>query len=222
VVNIGDCSKPPRVVGVVENIRDTNVEGGSDGPEAYLPVTQAQPVGAELVVRTQLPPQVLAQSVMQMLRELNPGQTAAEFRPIRQLVDHSVSPRRFFVLLVGVFAALGLTLAALGIYGVIAYNVSRQTQEIGIRLALGASRGLVQRAVLARTLILVLTGIAVGTIASIATARAIQSLLFGIGPADMITYAGMVALVLLAALAAGYVPARRASQIDPIISLKTH
>jgi predicted permease len=222
VVNIGPCSQPPRVVGVVDDIRDTAVEGASDGPEAYLPMTQAQPVGAELVVRTQLPPTVLAQSAMQVLRSLNPGQPAAEFRPIRQLVDHSVSPRRFFVLLVSVFAGLGLTLAALGIYGVIAYNVTRQTQEIGIRIALGASRGLVQRAVLARTLALVLAGIAAGTIASFATARLIQSLLFGIGPADMITYAGMVALVLLAALAAGYLPARRASRINPIIALHTN
>jgi predicted permease len=220
IANIGSVAR--RVIGVVDDVRDTSLEGGSDGPEAYLPMSQTQPVDAQLVVRTQLPPQVMAGSVMQVLREINPGQPAAEFRPIRQLVDRAVSPRRFFVLLVGAFAALGLMLATLGIYGVIAYNVTRQTQEIGIRLALGASRGLVQGAVLRRTLILVLAGVGAGTVASLATAQVIQSLLFGIGPTDGITYAGMVVLVLLAAMAAGYIPALRASRINPIVALRVN
>ncbi len=222
VANIGPCSKPPQVVGVVSDVRDTNVEGGSDGPEAYLPVTQAQPEGAELVVRTQLPPNVLAASVMRVLRELNPGQPATEFRPLRSLVDHSVSPRRFFVLLVGVFAALGLTLAALGIYGVIAYSVTQRTQEIGIRMALGATRGRVQRGVLARTLGLVLAGLVLGTVASIAAGHLIASLLFGTQPTDAVTYAGMVLLLTGVALVAGYLPARRASRIDPMVALRAN
>ena len=221
MAEIGPCSKA-RVIGVVDDIRDTSVEGGSDGPEAYLPVTHAQPVDAQLVVRTQLPPQLLAGSVMQVLRGLNPAQPATEFRPLRTMVDHAVSPRRFFMLLVSVFAALGLTLAALGIYGVIAYGVTRQTQEIGIRMALGASRGRVQRTVLGRTLILVAAGIGAGTGASFAAARLIQSLLFGTEPTDFATYAGMVLLLIVVALVAGYLPARRASRIDPIVALRTN
>jgi predicted permease len=218
VIGSGDT----KVIGIVDDVRDTAVEGASDGPEAYLPTTQAVPEGAEMVVRTKLPPHVLAGSVMSVLRAMNPGQPATEFRPIRTLVDHAVSPRRFFVLLVAIFAGLGLTLAALGIYGVIAYSVTRQTQEIGIRMALGASRGRVQRGVMGRTLRLVMIGLAAGSLASVAAARAIASLLFATQPTDLVTYAGMVMVLLCVALVAGYLPARRASRINPMIALRTN
>lgn len=218
----GNCKTTPHVIGVVADVRDTAVEGGSDGPEAYLPTTQAGPVGAELVVRTQLPPAALAASVMGVLRRLNPEQPATEFRTLQSLVDHSVSPRRFFVLLVGVFAALGLTLAALGIYGVIAYGVTQQTQEIGIRIALGASRGRVQRAVLGRTLGLVGAGLVVGTLVSLGVGRLITSMLYGTQPTDAATYAGMAVVLLAVALVAGYLPAWRASRINPIVALRNN
>jgi len=188
--------------------------------EMYLPVTQAGPVGAELVVRTKLPPKELASTVMKTLRELNPGQPAAEFRPLRQIVDHAVSPRRFFALLVSAFAALGLTLASLGIYGVISYSVTRQTQEIGIRMALGATQARVLLGVIGRTLRLALVGIALGTVASLGVARLIASLLYGTTPSDPATFAGMAALLCAVAFLAGYIPARRASRIDPMTALR--
>jgi predicted permease len=208
-----------KVVGIVSNVRETSVEETS-GSEIYLPATQAGPVGAELVVRTQLPPQALAASVMHTLRTLNPGQAATEFRPLRQIVDHAVSPRRFFAMLVAAFAALGLVLAALGIYGVISYTVARQTQEIGIRMALGATQGHVLAGVLGRTLRLALAGIAVGLVGSLAVARMIASLLFGTAPTDLVTFAGMAGLLAAVALVAGYVPAYRASRIDPMVALR--
>lgn len=215
VINGNDTT----VVGIVANVRETSVEDSS-GLELYLPATQAGPVGAELVVRTKLPPQVLAASVMRTLRSLNPGQTATEFRPLRQIVDHAVSPRRFFALLVSSFAALGLVLAALGIYGVISYTVARQTQEIGIRMALGATQRHVLARVLGRTLRLALAGIAVGLVGSLAVARMIASLLFGTAPTDLVTFAGMASLLAAVALVAGYVPAHRASRIDPMVALR--
>ena len=147
-----------RVIGVISDVREHSLEDTA-GPEMYLPATQAGPEGAELVVRTKLEPAALASSVMKTLRSLNPAQPAAEFRPLQHIVDRAVSPRRFFVMLVGSFAALGLILASLGIYGVISYWVTRQTQEIGIRMALGATAPQVQRGVIGRALRLTIAGV---------------------------------------------------------------
>lgn len=212
-----------RVIGVIADVHESKVEEGG-GWQMYLPVTAPQfgPEGADLVVRSPLPAGALAGNLIRTLRAVNPGQPATQLRPLRDLVDHAVSPRRFMVLLVGIFAGLGLTLAALGIYGVIAYTVTRRTQEIGIRMALGASRRRVQSTVLARTLRLAAVGLAAGVAGSLAAAHAIASLLYGTAPTDPLTYSGMVALLLLVALLAGYLPARRASRIDPIVALRNN
>ena len=189
----------------------------------YLPATkQFGPEGVNLVVRSKLPPSALARSVMGTLREINSGQPATEFKPIQALVDHAISPRRFFVLLVGTFAGLGLFLASLGIYGVISYSVARQTQEIGIRMALGATETRVQLDVIWKTLRLALIGVAVGIIASLAVTRLIASLLFQTAPTDPLTFVGMMVLLGGVALLAGYLPARRASMIDPMVALRTN
>jgi predicted permease len=209
------------VIGVVDDVHASSVEA-EKGWQIYYSAMQNGPNDAQLVIRSRVAPASLAGSVLRTLRELNPNQPAVEFQPIRTIVDRAVSPRRFFMLLVGIFAGLGLLLASLGIYGVIAYGVTRQTQEIGIRMALGATRGRVQRTVLGRTLGMVLLGIVVGTVASFAAARMIASLLFGTEPTDPMTYLGMVALLICVALVAGYLPARRASRIDPLVALRTN
>jgi ABC-type antimicrobial peptide transport system permease subunit len=159
---------------------------------------------------------------MSTIRQINPGQPATEFRPIQLLVDHAVSPRRFFVLLVAIFAGLGLILASLGIYGVISYSVTQRTQEIGIRMALGATQGRVQMAVIGKTLLLALIGIATGTVASFAISSLIASLLFGTKATDGATFLSMILLLLLVALLAGYIPARRASRINPMVALRNN
>ena len=210
-----------RVIGVVDDVHEESVESNL-GAQFYYPCTQQGPSRAQLVVRSSLPPAALAPTVLRALRELNPNQSAAEFRPIRTIVDHAVSPRRFFMLLVAAFAGLGLLLATLGIYGVISYTVTRQTTEIGVRMALGATAGRVQRQVLANTLRLALTGIAVGALVAIVVARAIASLLFATSPWDMASYFGMATSLLLVALASGYVPARRASSINPMEALRNN
>lgn len=210
-----------RVVGVVDDVHEESVES-SLGAQVYYPCTQQGPSRAQLVVRSGLPSSVLAPSVLRALRELNPHQSASEFRAIRTIVDHAVSPRRFFMLLVAVFAGLGLVLATLGIYGVISYSVTRQTSEIGVRMALGATAGRVQRQVLGHTLRLTLAGIALGTLIAIVVAKAIASLLFATSPWDLTSYLGMAAALLLVALASGYVPARRASSINPMEALRNN
>ncbi|HEY6292855.1 MAG TPA: ABC transporter permease, partial [Terriglobia bacterium] len=210
-----------RVVGLISDVRESSLEDASSA-QVYIPMTQAGPEGSELVVRTKLPPDVLASIVMRTLRSINPGQPANEFRPIQQIVDHAVSPRHFFVVLVASFAALGLILASLGIYGVISYSVMRQTQEIGIRMALGATAAKVQFGIIRNTLRLALVGIALGTAASFAVAKGIASLLFGTEPTDPATFAGMILLLSAVAFVAGYVPARRAARIDPMVALRSN
>jgi predicted permease len=209
------------IVGVVDDVHEENVDGEA-GWQIYYPMTQASPNGAELVVRTRMQPSALAGSVLATLREMNPKQPAAEFKPIRMLVAHAVSGRQFFMLLVVSFATLGLLLAALGIYGVISYTVTRQTQEIGIRMALGASAGHVRRQILTATLRLALIGVVLGVGASIAGARLIAALLFGTSPWDVATYGSMAMLLLLIAALSGYIPAFRASRINPTVALRTN
>jgi predicted permease len=209
-----------KVIGVVADVHESTVEGTA-GWQMYLPATQWGPAEAQLVVRTKLPPDALAASVMSTLRQINPGQPATQFRPVQQLVDHVVSPRRFFVLLVAFFAALGLTLASLGIYGVISYSVTQRTQEIGIRMALGATQTQVQIGVMGKTLRLALVGILVGIVASFMVARLISTLLFATAPTDPATFLGMILLLGAVAFIAGYIPARRASRVDPMNALRT-
>ncbi|MEZ5402914.1 MAG: ABC transporter permease [Bryobacteraceae bacterium] len=208
-----------RVIGIVEDVRGLSIEG-APGPEFYMLVAQAGPEGAHLVIRSALPPQALAAPVIRTLRQLNPGQPAAEPRPLASIVDNAVAPRRFFVLLICAFGTMGLILAALGLYGVISYTVARRQQEIGIRMALGAGAGRVRRDVIGRAVALALAGIALGTAAGLAGGRWIESMLFGMKPADTLTMAAAAAVLVGAAALAAYIPARRASRINPIQALR--
>ena len=209
------------IVGVVSDVHEENVDGDA-GWQIYYPNTQAGPNGLELVVRSSVPPASLATSVLSTLRDVNPKQPMAEFKPIRLLVNHAVSGRQFFMLLVVSFATLGLLLAALGIYGVISYSVTRQTQEIGIRMALGANAGIVRRQVLAGTLRLAIIGIGIGAALSLAGSRLMSSLLFATSPWDAVTYVCMAVALLAVAAVSGYIPAFRASRINPTVALRAN
>jgi predicted permease len=210
-----------RVVGVVDDVREESTESTA-GAQIYYPTTQQQPDWAQLVIRTNMSPASLAPSVLRVLREIDPKQPAAEFRPIRTIVDRANSPRRFFMLMVAGFSGLGMLLAALGIYGVISYSVTQRSREIAVRMALGASCRRVQRDVLGNTLRLALSGVAAGTIASAVAARLIASLLFGTSPWDAASYAGMILLLVAVAILSGYFPARKASRVDPIQALRSN
>jgi predicted permease len=209
------------VIGIADDVHEENVDGDT-GWQIYYPPMQEDPIGAELVIRSKIPPAALGGTVLRTLRDINPKQPAAEFKPIGLLVSHSVSPRRFFMLLVAAFAMLGMLLAALGIYGVISYSVTRQTQEIGIRMALGASASQVRRRVLASTLRLAFVGIGIGAVASLLTAKFIAALLFGTSPWDAPTYIGMAMILLAVAAFSGYIPALRASRINPMVALRAN
>jgi predicted permease len=211
-----------RVVGVVADVHHGGPErlGGS---EMYLPMRQTTDYPEmELVVRTALPPDSLAAGIRTALRPIDPNLPVGTFQTLQDLVDKVVSPRRFLVMLLAGFAGFALLLASLGIYALISYSVNQRTREIGIRMALGASERLVEREVLKETLRLALTGVAIGALASFALNKWIESLLFGTTPTDPVAFSGVILLLCAAALVAGYVPARRASHVDPMIALRSN
>ena len=208
-----------RIAGIVSDVRESRLEEEAS-PQMFVPITLADPEGTELVVRTRLPISAVEPAVISTLRAMNPGQPRTQFRAMQAVVDHAVSPRRFLVLLVSAFAAFGLALASLGIYGVISYSVTRQSQEIGIRMALGATASRIQRGVVSQTLRLTLIGIAIGSLASFCLAKGIASLLFATEPTDPAIFVAMTALLGLVALLAGLIPARRAARIEPMSVLR--
>lgn len=208
-----------RVVGLVPDVRHLTLEEAS-GMELYLAMTQSRPGSADLVVRSTRPLDSLAVDVRSALHALDPNLPMTDYRPVATLVERSLSSRRFLMQLITAFAALTLVLAALGIYGVISYTVSQQTQEIGIRMALGATTGSVRAGVLGSTLRLATTGIVLGLVAAFAAAPALRSMLFGVSATDPETFAGVAGILLAIALIAGYLPARRASKISPLLALR--
>jgi predicted permease len=209
-----------RVVGVVGDVRHEALEKVGDS-EMYLPMRQTFDYPAmNLVVRTVLPPDRLAPAIRAALRPMDSNLPVREFRTLQDLVDKAVSPRRFLVLLLAGFAGFALLLASLGIYAVISYSVNQRVQEIGIRMALGASATHLQGRFLLRTLGLAALGLAVGMAASRALTGALGSLLFGVTPGDPFTFIGIGALLIVVAALAGYFPARRASRIDPMVALR--
>ncbi|MGH9309016.1 MAG: ABC transporter permease [Vicinamibacterales bacterium] len=217
---LGPCAKERRVVGVVGDVRHLALEQTS-GNEMYLPMRQCtDQSSADLVVRSTLPPAHLAGAVRAALQPISANLPRNDFRTLQQLVDKSVSPRRFMVLLLGGFAVFAVVLASLGIYALVSYSVNQRTQEIGIRMALGASARDVQKRIILETLRLAIVGLFFGVGASWMMVRAGEGLLFGVTPRDPATFVGMAAVLMLVALAAGYLPARRASLVDPVVALR--
>ncbi len=205
-----------RVVGVIANVRHTSLEEEGRN-EMYFPITQHTDWGAvELVTRSDVPPETLVNSVRATLRAADPALPTDGYQTLNEVVDRAVSPRRFILLLLDAFALTALVLAMLGIYGVLSYSVSRRAAEIGIRMALGASAAQVQRRVLLRTLALTSVGVVIGLIAAYSMTRLVESLLFGVQGTDPLTYAVVIMVLGVIAGLAGYLPARRASRIDPM------
>jgi ABC-type antimicrobial peptide transport system permease subunit len=209
-----------RVVGVVRNVRHQTLEE-EGGLEMYMPITQLTSGSVELVVRTKLASGALAPSIRTALKSVDPELPTAEYEELGELVDRAVSPRRFMMMLLGSFALAALLLASIGIYGVISYTVRQRTQEIGIRMALGASAGQVRREVMGQTIGLVSSGIGIGIVAALLLARLTSAMLYQMEPSDPLTFISTIAVLLAVAVLAGYVPARRASRVDPMSALRT-
>ena len=210
------------IVGVVGDVKDK-----PDSPAAenafWWPIGQT-PVFVNqmsLAVRGSSDPKLLANGLRRAVRQLDPSLAVADLRPMDDIADANISLPRFALFLVALFATLALALAAIGIYGVISYTVSQRTHEFGVRMALGAQAGDVRALVLRQGVALAFAGLAIGLAGALALGSVLRSLLFEVSPADPVTFAAAALVAMAVAAIACYVPARRATAVDPINTLRT-
>jgi putative ABC transport system permease protein len=221
-IGIGTDKSDPltfEVVGVVGDVRRFG-RGIFAPPEIYVPHPQQSWSFMSLVVRTSGEPVSLAGALRRQVAALDPGQAVHDVRPLLDLLSDSLAASRFVMALLGGFALLGLALATVGVYGVVAGSVERRTGEIGLRLAVGANSGDVLRMVLGQAARLLAAGVTLGLLAAFALTRVLQSLLFDVSPTDPATFAAVAGVLALAALVASYLPARRAARLDPAAVLR--
>ena len=207
------------IVGVVGHVRYRTLEAQSR-VQLYWPYAQDPWPYMSLAVRTSKDPLSLASSIQKLVLAVDPDQPVSMVRTMEQLLADSIARRKFSMLLLAIFAAIALLLAAVGIYGVISYAVDQRAHEMGIRMALGASRVNILRLILGQTLFLAVAGVVLGVIGSLAMTRLIAGLLFNVQPTDPFTFACVSGFLMLVALLAGLVPAGRAAGVDPMVILR--
>jgi predicted permease len=229
-VNIDRFDRPAEIVGLVGHVKQWGLD--SDDTESlraqiYIPCMQMPdafialtPSGGQVVVRSSGAVPDLYASIRRANAEISGEQVLFRVQTMEQVISDSLAARRFSVILLGTFAGLALLLASIGIYGVISYVVGQRSNEIGVRMALGAKPQDILRLVLADGGKLVLMGIAIGLAASFGLTQLIKSFLYGVDAADPFTFLAVAVLLSLVALAACYVPARRATRVDPVIALR--
>ena len=218
----GQPGKDEKWITIVGVVADTRLYG-LDNParlEVYSPYRQRPSADMSLVVRSAVDPASLTSSIRAAVAAIDKDQPLFDIHTMQQLVDDSISTRRLTLVLLGIFSALAVILAAIGIYGVMAYSVALRTQEIGIRMALGAQQKDVLRLVLGQGARIAFFGVAIGLATAAALARLLSSLLFSVSASDPFTFATVAALLVAVALLACYIPARRALRVDPIIALR--
>jgi putative ABC transport system permease protein len=208
-----------QIVGVSHDVRNRGVRN-MDLPEMYVPFAQSPWPSAEIAVRTASDPASVITSIAGIVHSMDPDLPMAEVATMDQIVDDSMGSERFEALLFGSFSGVALLLAALGIYGVMAFEVEQRTHEIGLRMALGAGRAQVLALILKDGMIQAIAGLGLGFVGAFFVGRAMQSRLYGIGAIDPVALGGVAAALLGAALLACYVPARRATKVDPMVALR--
>ncbi len=206
------------IAGVVQDVRQNLA--GDVSPSVYLPMEQEPRPGMILVIRSQVPAESLARAVREQVEAIDKELPVYEVETMDSVMAGETASQKFNAYLLGFFAGLAVLLAAVGIYGVMAYAVSQRTREIGIRMALGAAPSQVRGMMLRQGLWLALTGIVCGLTASFALTRLMRNLLYGIKPTDPVTFAGVSAILLVVAMVACWIPARRATRVDPTIALR--
>ncbi len=207
------------IVGVVGDVRQATLDKDAR-PTIYWPYGRLPYPTMTLAVRTGGEPLSMASSIVRIVHQLDPNLAVADIRTVDEVVSDSLAQQRVIMLLLTIFAVAALALAAVGIYGVISYSVSQRTQEIGIRMALGAERAQVLWTIVGQALALAATGIAIGAAAAFLLTRLMTGLLFGVAPDDPVTFAAVAAVLAGVAAAASYVPGRRATRVDPVVALR--
>ena len=207
------------IVGIVGDVRDKSLSA-EPGPLMYVPFSQAPFWGSGVVVKSTLSPSSIAAAIRQEVWNMDKDLPVTDIQPVSAEVDASVAQPRFRTWLLSLFGALALVLAAAGIFGVISYSVASRTREIGIRVALGATPRKVLLLIFAESAKVILLGLAVGIPSALALSRFLSSLLFAARPGDPLTFAGVAFLLTVVALAACYIPARRAMRVDPVVALR--
>jgi putative ABC transport system permease protein len=214
-----DESFAREVIGVVGDIKRQGFESTGD-MATYIPYAQQPWTNMVIVARSASDPMSLAGAIKSAVQEVDKDQPVHNIKTLDTIIANSTSQRRFNLLLLGVFAAVALILAAVGIYGVISYSVTQRTHEIGIRMAVGAGQRDILRLVVGKAMTLAVAGVAIGLVASFALTRLMESLLFGVSATDLATFAVTSLLLTGVALGASFVPARRATKVDPTIALR--
>jgi putative ABC transport system permease protein len=207
------------IVGVVADVKQYGLDR-KDPMQIYLPEAQYPTQFMSLVVHTADEPKTMIATVRSEVHELDKDQAVYNISTMEQLVGDSISLRRFSMVLLMIFAGVALLLAGVGIYGVISYTVTQRTHEIGVRMALGASRRDIIRLIVGQGMVMTLGGIGIGLVATFALTRLMASLLFGVSPTDPLTFATVAAVLAGVALGACFVPARRATRVDPMVALR--
>jgi putative ABC transport system permease protein len=207
------------IVGVVDVVKQQSLD---DEPrsQVYVPQSQMSYPGLSFVLRVDGDPLTAIPILKRELQAVDPAIRITDVRTMQDVLDHSLARQRFSMTLIAIFAGCALTLAIVGLYGVIALIVGQRTREIGVRLALGARPADVVRMVLTEGSRLSIAGVAIGILGALALTRVLGTLLYGVSTTDAVTFAGAAAIVLLVSLAAGFAPARRASRIDPTVTLR--
>jgi putative ABC transport system permease protein len=208
------------IVGIAGDVRDTALESEAK-PCLYIPYPQFPSSGMTLVVRGAVDPKPLIPAIRDEVWAVDKDQPVTDIKTMDQSIAESVSPRRFNAVLLASFASLALVLATVGIYGVMSYSVAHRTREIGIRVALGAQSSDVIKLVVGGGMFLVLTGVVIGLAGALALARVMTSLLYGVSATDAMTFAGVSVSLMAIAFFASYIPARRATRVDPMIALRS-
>jgi putative ABC transport system permease protein len=217
---MGTANEPLRtVVGIVGDVRQAGLEI-EPRAEFFYPFFQLDFGSGTFVVRTSGDPKAMIAAVRSELQAVDKDQPLFKISTMDELLAQSVAPRRLNMLLLGIFAGLALVLAAVGLYGVMSYSVTQRTREIGIRMALGAARGDVMKLVVGQGMLLTATGVAVGLVASLFLTRLMASLLYGVSATDPLTFTMISLALIIVALGASFVPARRATKVDPMVALR--